>query len=383
MDGPEDTREHAVIDVDGLDALMRALAAKGYRVLGPTVREGAIVYDDVTSSRDLPRGWRDEQSPGRYRLVPRGDGALFGYAVGPHSWKRFLHVPTQRLWRAERGVDTVRIVGEPPAAERLAFLGVRGCELAAIAIQDRVLLGGAHVDPHYRARREGAFVVALNCGQAAATCFCTSMGTGPGVGSGFDLALTELVGADRHLFVVDVGSAGGAALLAELPRRSATTAELDAASRVVAATAASIERTLDTDGVHDLLLGNPDHPRWQEVAERCLSCGNCTMVCPTCFCTTVEDESALDGSAFARTRRWDSCFTADFSYVHGGSVRASTRSRYRQWLTHKLASWIDQFGGSGCVGCGRCIAWCPTGIDLTEEVRAIRDGATGARATGS
>ena len=96
------------------------------------------------------------------------------------------------------------------------------------------------------------------------------------------------------------------------------------------------------------------------------------MVCPTCFCTTVEDHSDLAGETAERVRSWDSCFTLDFSYVHGGSVRTETQSRYRQWMTHKLASWIDQFGTSGCVGCGRCITWCPVGIDITEEAAAIR-----------
>jgi Fe-S oxidoreductase len=98
------------------------------------------------------------------------------------------------------------------------------------------------------------------------------------------------------------------------------------------------------------------------------------MVCPTCFCTTVEDVSDVTGDHAERWRRWDSCFTLGFSYIHGGSIRNSGKARYRQWMTHKLASWIDQFGTSGCVGCGRCITWCPVGIDITEEARAIRDG---------
>lgn len=367
---------HAVIDIGGLDILLRLLAAQGFRVLGPTVRDGAIVYGEIASVTDLPRGLRDEQSGGRYRLVPRGDQACFGYAVGPQGAKRFLHVPQQRLWRAGRDGEVFRIVAEPPATERLALIGLRGCDLRAMAIQDRVLTGGAHADPHYRARRAGAFIVAVNCAEAAATCFCTSMGSGPRASGAFDLALTELIDGARHEFVVEAGSAAGREWLAKLPRRAATAADLEAASRVVDATARSLRRSLDTADVHDMLLGNSEHPRWSQVAERCLACGNCTIVCPTCFCTTVADGSALDGSEYTRSRHWDSCFNADFSYVHGGSVRRSTRSRYRQWLTHKLASWIDQFGSSGCVGCGRCITWCPVGIDLTEEVAAMRSAVT-------
>ena len=257
--------------------------------------------------------------------------------------------------------------------ERLAFVGVRACELHAIAIQDRVLLEGAYADPHYRARREGAFLVAVNCGEPAGTCFCASMNTGPKAASGYDLALTEIVGQGEHQFVVEAGSEAGRMVLAELPHRDAMPEEVVAGDAVIAGAAARMGRVMPAaDEVPQLLRRNFENPRWDEVAGRCLTCGNCTMVCPTCFCTTVEEVTSLDGAESERMRHWDSCFTIDFSYLHGGSVRTSPRSRYRQWMTHKLSTWWDQFGSSGCVGCGRCITWCPVGIDITEEVAAIR-----------
>ena len=360
------------IEQDGLQRIIDALARRGYRVIGPTVRDGAIIYDTVTRLDELPVGWTDQQDGGRYRPKWRGDGALFGYAVGPHSWKRFLHPPAERLWQARREENGFAIVESEGAAEPLAFIGVRACELRAIAIQDRVFLSGRYFDNPYKIRRDQAFIVAVNCGQAGGTCFCVSMDAGPKVETGFDLALTELVEEGRHLFVLEVGSAAGADLAKDLPARPATEEEIEGAERVVARTKGQMGRSLDTDGLKELLQANPDHPRWDEVAERCLTCGNCTNVCPTCFCTTIEDTTDLVGAAAERVRRWDSCFTLDFSYIHGGSVRNSARSRYRQWMTHKLAHWIDQFGTSGCVGCGRCITWCPVGIDITEEAAAIR-----------
>ncbi|MDW8468554.1 MAG: 4Fe-4S dicluster domain-containing protein [Burkholderiales bacterium] len=341
-------------------------------MLGPTVREGAIAYDEIASESDLPAGWTDEQAPGRYRLRRRADAALFGYAVGPHSWKRFLHPPRERLWRLRKNGDRIEAIAEPESAPREAFLGVRACELAAIGILDRVLGEGELADARYRARRSEAFVVAVNCAVAASTCFCVSMGTGPRARSGYDLALTELLDERGHVFVVEAGSERGAELLAELPVREASEAEIAQAAAQSERTAAAIGRRLDTAGAKDLLQSNPEHPRWDEVAKRCLACGNCTQVCPTCFCSTMEDTADLSGETAERWRRWDSCYTLDFSYVHGGPVRRSVKARYRQWLTHKLAHWIEQFGTSGCVGCGRCIAWCPVGIDLTEEVAAIR-----------
>lgn len=367
------TQAPAVLTLEQLEGLIALLHGRGYEVVGPAVRDQAIVYDAVERLSDLPAGWTDEQEAGRYRLKRRDDPMLFGYAVGPQSWKKYLHPAEVRLMAAEREGETFHILNNEPPPPRRAFLGVRACELAAIAVQDRVLQGDRYVDPIYAARREGVFIVAVQCTHAASTCFCVSMNTGPQVQGDFDLALTELWGPDKHEFVAVAGSDAGAEALAELAASAATEAACREAEAAVERTASQMQRRMDTAGIRDLLYGNLEHPRWENVAQRCLTCGNCTMVCPTCFCTTVEDVSDVTGMHAERWRRWDSCFTQEFSHIHGGSVRSSAKSRYRQWMTHKLASWIDQFGSSGCVGCGRCITWCPVGIDITEEVRAIRE----------
>lgn len=365
--------EHAVVELQHLQQLLDVLRARGYRPVGPTVRDGAIVYDELTTLADLPIGWTDEQEGGTYRLKRRNDEALFGYTVGPHSWKRFLHPPAIRLWQATREGNDFRILQENEEVPRYAFVGIRSCELHAIAVQDRVFMKGAFVDPLYTSRREQIFVVAVNCGQAGGTCFCVSMNTGPKAMFGFDLALTEILEAGRHFFVVEIGTEPGLEILREVPHRKARGGEEEIALHLVAETAKRMGRTMETADIKNLLYRCYEHPRWDDVATRCLTCANCTMVCPTCFCTTVEDVTDLRGVRAERWRRWDSCFTTDFSYIHGGSLRSSTRARYRQWVTHKLATWIDQFGLSGCVGCGRCITWCPVGIDITEEVRALRE----------
>lgn len=371
--GSLQVNDRLIVEVSDFGELFQALGKRGYEIFGPTARDGAIVYDRVASTKDLPSGWTDEQTGGSYRLKRRPDAALFGYAVGPHSWKKFLHPPAERMWQAKRGGGTFRIVPEPVQRPKRAFLGVRSCELHAIAIQDKVFVGGPYVEPSYQARREDVFIVAVNCGQAGGTCFCVSMNTGPKATFGYDLALTELLSDGKHHFVVHVGSELGAEVLSEVKHRSAAEAETRAADEIVGETARRMGRRLDTSGIKELLYRNYEHPRWEDVAARCLGCANCTMVCPTCFCATVEDVTDLSGENAERWRKWDSCFTMDFSYIHGGTVRATTKSRYRQWMTHKLATWIDQFGSSGCVGCGRCITWCPVAIDITEEVRAIRE----------
>jgi sulfhydrogenase subunit beta (sulfur reductase) len=364
-----------VIERRNFDALLGSLARRGYTVIAPTVRDGAIVYDEIDSAAELPIGWTDEQDGGHYRLRRRDDEALFGYAVGPHSFKRYQLPAEVKLWNARVDEDGgLTDIKEPlREAPRYAFIGARSCELHAMGILDRVLLGGSRPDPGDRVRTEDLFIVAVQCGQAGGTCFCVSMNTGPVAETGFDLALTEVLGDEGHHFTVEVGSARGAEVLAEVPHRAATDADEGAAAAVHARTASQMGRELDVTGIKELLYRNFEHPRWQEVADRCLTCGNCTMVCPTCFCTTVEDVTDLQGEHVERTQRWDSCFTVDYSNIHGGAVRGSARSRYRQWMTHKLATWYDQFDSSGCVGCGRCITWCPVGIDLTEEARAIRE----------
>lgn len=366
-----------VMEPAGLERLIEVLSGRGYHVVGPIVRDGAIVYDRLASMADLPAGWTDEQDGGTYRLRRRGDDALFGYAMGPHSWKKFLSPPVQRLWRARRGEEGLEVEADTDAPPRYAFLGIRPCELKAIEVQDRVFVEGPRVDPSYLSRRENIFVVAVNCGHAGGTCFCVSMQTGPRATFGYDLALTEVVGNGSHYFVAETGTGAGGEVMSHVPHREAREEEVAAADRVLRDTAGRMGRTMETSGIKELLYRNYENPRWEDVARRCLTCANCTFVCPTCFCHAVEDVTDLGGGHAERRRSWDFCFTMDFSYIHGGSVRSSAKSRYRQWMTHKLATWIDQFGTSGCVGCGRCITWCPVGIDITEETRAIRESEGG------
>lgn len=357
-------------------ALFDALTRRGHVIVGPTVRDGVIVLAELASADDLPIGWREVHTPGGYRLERREDGAWFGYAVGPHAWKRFLHPPVLELWRAGRdAAGAIDVAGrEPEPPPRYAFVGVRPCDLQAIRIQDRVFTGGAFVDHDYQARREAAFVVAVNCTEPGGTCFCSSMGTGPEARAGYDLVLTELLEGDDHAFVVEAGSDAGEQVLAELPTRLLREDEARVVAERLGGAAHRMGRTLDTRGLAASLAHQLDHPRWDEAAARCLTCGNCTLVCPTCFCTTVDDTTDLTGDVAIRTRTWDSCFTLDYAYIHGGSLRPSATARYRQWAVHKLSTWHDQFGTQGCVGCGRCITWCPVGIDLTEEVAAVAAG---------
>ncbi|WP_197415728.1 4Fe-4S dicluster domain-containing protein [Mycobacterium sp. IS-1742] len=359
-----------VIDAAGLQQLVAALIGRGYRVVGPTVSDNAIVLAELTSADELPRGWGVEVAPGVYRLRRRDDDALFGHSAGPQSWKQFLHPPRQRVWSSD---------GERPEdPPRYAFVGVRACDLSAIRVLDGVLGQGAYPDRGFVGRLNRIFVVAVNCTEPGGLCFCASMNTGPAVGPGYDLALTERIDGSGRRYVVDVGSDEGADVLATVTHRDAEQDEIDAARAEVSEAAHHMGRHMPETDLRRLLIESRESSQWDEVAGRCLTCGNCTMVCPTCFCTSVEDVTDLTGDHAERWMHWSSCFEFDFTFVHEGSTRQSAPSRYRHWLTHKLGTWHDQFGSSGCVGCGRCIAWCPTGIDITAEMTTMADGADAA-----
>jgi sulfhydrogenase subunit beta (sulfur reductase) len=347
--------------------LIRTLVNFGYRVLGPVVSNGAVRWDEITDVQDLPLGWKDQQRPGVYRLAPDSSGRYFNIVHGPQSLKPLVFAPRETLLVLNRNEKTFSAKEIIPDIHKTAVLGVRGCDLAGLGIQDRIFLEGPYPDSYYHRRRESLFLIAVNCTRALETCFCASMETGPKAKTGYDLRLTE---ADED-FTIEAGSASGSRVLEQLPASPATTARIHQDEERMAACAAGQTRSIPHASLPHGLYNAHDHERWDNVAARCLACTNCTMVCPTCFCHGTEETPSLDFQHSEHARVWESCFEPDHGYIHGKNFRPTIKDRYRMWLTHKLGSWIDQFGMSGCVGCGRCITWCPVGIDLTEEVRAL------------
>jgi sulfhydrogenase subunit beta (sulfur reductase) len=364
-----------LIEASQLQQLFDALQRHGYAIMGPTLRQDELVYAEVRSPEDLPLGWLDEQEAGSFRLVRGEAQTFFGCGVGQHSWKQFLFPAHLRLWQAKRQDSSWRVTDFTDEDPPYAFLGVRACDLAALEVHDRTFIRGRYADPVYQARREKGFIIAVNCTRCGGTCFCASLGTGPRATFGFDLALTEVLEGGNHYFLVEVGTERGKAILDTLTTRPATPDEVAAAENLVAGAAQSQTRALDTKGLKEFLYNNFENPHWDRVVERCLTCGNCAITCPTCFCHNVTNRVDVTGEVAERWREWEVCFTVEHSYIHGGAIRPSPRSRYRQWLTHKLATWVDQYGCLGCIGCGRCITWCPVGIDLTQEVRWLKEAA--------
>lgn len=351
-----------------LQVLFDVLNTGGYRCIGPQCRDGAIVFDTLSGPEQLPAGVQDVQQPGSYRLQNSKNERLFAWANGPQALKPLLFAPHQPLWQVRRNADGhLSFDACMPSPEKVAVIGVRACDLAAMRLQDQHFLNGAYPDTYYKVYRENLFLVAVHCSHPAQTCFCVSTGDGPAATENFDLALHELDDG----FIISHGTAAGAEIMHRLDLTPVQAAQRETAQAQIDAATRQQQRQLPGRDLKQALFDNLDHDRWDEVAGRCLSCGNCTSVCPTCFCHTEQELPTLDGSMSQHVRQWDSCFTQGHSYIHGKVLRSETRLRYRQWLTHKLGSWHDQYGRSGCVGCGRCITWCPVGIDITEEVNAI------------
>ena len=367
--------EHAgFLPVAQLDSLVATLMAQGYACQGPAVENGAIVMRELSVPDGLLRGLQAEQTPGHYRLTQDPHNRYFAWANGPQAIKPQVFAPKESMWRVERdGAGALQFTAVRPTATAQAIIGVRACDLAALALQDAHFLREGRRDAHYAQRREQLFLVAVQCAMPAGTCFCASTGDGPTPTTGYDISLAELAEG----FVAVAGSTKGEAVLSTMNLSPATSQQIKDAQQQGQAAAASQTRSLpgrvspSGGNLHEALMSQLEHPRWDEVAARCLACGNCTAVCPTCFCHAERDMPSLDGHASEHERIWDSCFGESHGHLHGFNVRPDIRSRYRQWLTHKLATWHEQYDRSGCVGCGRCIAWCPVGIDLTEEVAAL------------
>ncbi len=350
------------------NSILRRLKENGYQTIGPRIKNETLVYEPIENIDELPCSYITEQKAGSFRLTQASHKHYFDAIPGAQSWKQFLFPPCVDLFTLRKngaGWETSNSRIDSPG---YAFIGVRACELAAIQIQDSIFMRSDFTDPTYRERRQRVFIVSVNCLAPSGTCFCASMGSGPRVKDGFDLNLTELDDA----FLLTVGSELARNLLDGIEYEDASAFMLTTAEHALERAAQQMGRTLDVSDLPKLILKNLDSSRWKEIGERCLSCGNCTQVCPTCFCWDAVDQMSLDGKTTSRTRFWDSCFNPGFSYLAGGNTRPTIASRYRQWLSHKLGTWKEQHGTLGCVGCGRCITWCPAGIDLTEEVAALR-----------
>ncbi len=354
-----------LLSLEGIRELFDRLREK-YRVIAPKLKDGLIAFSEVDNFESLPFGYKNVEAPGFYTL--ERSGGYFTYTHPYNSFKNFLHPPELALIKVkkEKGKLSFQVHIQE---ETLCLFDIRACDLSALRVLDLVFLHkNSHPDPYYAGLRKGLFVVAVNCTYATSTCFCSTMGTGPEVKEGYDLLITEL----SEGFLVEVGSEKGGEILEKVENKSdAERRHFKEKAQRLGETEAMMRVHFEREGLPERLYGRMDSTYWEHIEKRCVACTSCTQACPTCFCFDILEKNQLDLKESQRVRVWDSCFSPSFATVHRFNLRQSVHSRYRQWLMHKFAYWVDQFDCFGCVGCGRCITWCPVGIDIRDEVRRI------------
>jgi len=356
---------HFTAPKGSIPGLIRNLRDRGYTVVGPSLSEGVVRLMELTGSADLATGVVDVQAPGSYALG-RESPLVFSSVNGPDSPKRYIHPAEVELSKLVDIGDGIESVSAFHPVGKFAFFGIRPCDLRAVEVMDRTMLTPGFEDRVYSALRNNSIFIVVNCTKAGENCFCVSMGTGPSAESGYDVAITEL----PEKLLVDIPEKN-TPLFQGIELKPATEAELRTGAEMVQRAREQMGMRIAERDPSKRMYAAMDSPAWGKVAERCLACGNCTMVCPTCFCNTIIDRIDLRDESVSRVRVWDSCLSRDFVYSAGGNPRLQKMARYRQFVMHKFAYWPDEFGTYGCVGCGRCITWCPVGIDITETVNGV------------
>ena len=343
--------EPQVIAKESMPRLLDALL-EGYRVLAPTSRDGVTHFGELTSGDVVPIELPNTKRSVKEVLLPRTE-TLFVFDG--------------------EGVEQAPNTEDLEPRKGRVVLGVRPCDAASVPMLDKVFLDGGDEDAYYAARRRNTWFVGLGCNHPASTCFCTSVGGGPFAAEGLDILLSDL--GDRYL--VRVTSSKGAELLASIASaptallEEATEADVRAGEELARGAAARIPPAVEIVGLQAKLAQvYDDESFWEEIQRGCLGCGVCTYLCPTCHCFDVVDET--NGRRGRRARIWDSCQYALFTrHASGHNPRPSGKERMRQRVMHKFRYFVDNYGLTACVGCGRCVRNCPVNMDIRQVLQAI------------
>lgn len=315
---------------------------QAYQVFAPVNEEGCVLFKQIEAGNQCALDYTNTKVPPKEVLFPRAEN-LFCY-------------------RCEKdGVELKEQIDE----QKKVIFGIRPCDAKSFLLLDNVFQNERFQDPYYLTRRKNTVLVGLGCNQPPATCFCTSLGSGPFAVEGLDLLLVDI--GDRY--VLEVLTARGEELLSGMELPAADQEAREAARKVKEE--AVLTSGVNTEGLKAKLDVIFDHPLWDLIHEKCLGCAACTYTCPTCHCFDISDETL--GIEGCRVRSWDACMFPLFT-LHGSghNPRPTNKERFRQRVMHKFEYFVDNFNATACVGCGRCILNCPVNLDIREVIKEIQ-----------
>lgn len=338
------TDEVFVLDKKDLNSFVKKIAKK-YEVVGPVRKGKKYTFEKISSVEEMSLDYDTTILPPKKLLLPPKE-KLFSFSI-------------------EDGVVKIK---EEKEERKTVLFAVHPCDVNAILLLDKVMEKD-FLDPYYFGKRRGMVLIAMNCTQPRENCFCTSFDTGPELKVGYDLLLSDL----GKKYLVEVGTEDGEKLVKGAKLRNAKKEDMKEKKKRINIVKRKIRKAIEIENLEKYLKKNFDHEKWGELKEKCLFCGSCTLVCPTCFCYNVTDFNSHTLRTGERIRNWDSCLTLEFAEVAlGGNFRKERDARIKQRIYHKLDYFKEQFDSLGCVGCGRCIDACVMEIDITEVISAIR-----------
>ena len=302
-----------------------------------------------------------------FKPVQKGTTFLTTFANTKNAPKNFMFPRSELLLKYTRTPKGVQFASDAPEAQRTVLFGARPCDARSFALLDMLFDQEKWKDPYYIDKRAKTTVIALACAHPPyASCFCTSVGGSPTSSDGADILLTDL----GENYLAEFITEKGAKLLSYFGDSKADKAADKAKEKIAGESAGEIKVKIPAKEIKPWLDANFEHPFWATIHQKCLACGTCTYLCPTCHCFDISDE--MKGADGKRIRNWDSCMFPLFTKeTSGHNPRSSQKERWRQRAMHKFRYYVDNFGAIACVGCGRCVMYCPVNIDIRKIVEDI------------